>query len=73
MKPEHRSALLALAARRGQKGFSYVLEEALDQYLNGERERDSRRQEILSLAGVLTAEEANELRESARLLRETWR
>ncbi len=36
MKPEHRSALLALAARRGEKGFSAVLEEATGTFLEGE-------------------------------------
>lgn len=73
MKPEHRSALLALAARRGEKGFSSVLAEALDEYLSGERERNRRRQELLSLAGTLRAEEADELRESTKALRESWR
>ena len=36
MKPEHRSALLALAARRGEKGFSNLLAEAIDEFLQGE-------------------------------------
>jgi hypothetical protein len=73
MKPEHRSALLALAARRGQKGFSFVLAEAIDQYLSGERERKRRRQELLSLAGSLSAKEAEDLRQSTKAVRESWR
>ena len=40
MKPEHRSALLALASRRGHKGFSTVLGEAIESFLQGEAERD---------------------------------
>ena len=39
IKPEHRDALLALAARRGQKGFSLVLAEAIEEYLDEERTR----------------------------------
>ena len=62
VKPEHRSALLALAARRGQKGFSAVLEEAIESYLQGEAEREKRMQTVLSLAGALSGEEAEELR-----------
>jgi hypothetical protein len=73
MKPEHRAALLALAARRGDKGFSSVLEEAIETYLSGERYREQRRQELLSLRGSLSGEEAAELRETTRELRESWR
>ncbi len=73
MKPEHRSALLALAARRGEKGFSSVLAEAIEVYLDGERTRVQRRKEVLSLAGSLSAEDARNLRQAATALRENWR
>jgi hypothetical protein len=73
IKPEHRSALLALAARRGHKGFSIVLEEAIENYLRGDTERQKRKQELLSLAGCLSDDEAAELRKTARSLRESWR
>lgn len=73
MTPEHRSALLSLAARRGQKGFSSVLAEAIEEYLNGDRIRESRRQELLSLSGSIPAEDAEHLRRTAQSLREKWR
>ena len=73
MKPQHRSALLALAARRGEKGFSSVLAEAIEEYLNEERTRVQRRKEVLSLAGSLSADEAKSLRSRATSLRENWR
>jgi len=73
MKPEHRSALLALAARRGEKGFSSVLSEAIEEYLNEERTRVQRRKELLSLGGSLSAEEAKSLRRTVTSLRENWR
>jgi len=73
MKPEHRSALLALAARRGEKGFSSVLAEAIEVYLDGERTRVQRRKELLSLAGSLSVEDARNLRDAATALRENWR
>ncbi len=73
MKREHRSALLALAADRGEKGFSSVLAEAIEGYLDGERERAARRKKLLSLAGSISAEEANRLRASTQKLRENWR
>jgi hypothetical protein len=73
MKPQHRSALLALAARRGEKGFSSVLAEAIEEYLNDERTRVQRRKELLSLAGSLSAEEAKRIRTTTAALRENWR
>jgi len=73
MKPQHRSALLALAARRGEKGFSSVLAEAIEEYLDEERTRVQRRKELLFLAGSLSAEEAKSLRSTATSLRENWR
>lgn len=73
MKPAHRSALLELAARRGEKGFSSVLAEAIEEYLDDEQTRAKRRKELLSLAGSLSAEDAKRLRATARSLRENWR
>ena len=73
IKPEHRSALLALAARRGQKGFSAVVEEALELYLASESDRERRRAAVRSLKGAVSADDAAGLRNCARQLRETWR
>jgi len=73
MKAEHRSALLALAARRGEKGFSTVLAEAIEEYLDGERTRSQRRKDLLSLAGTLPPEEAENLRSATSALRGNWR
>lgn len=73
MSPDHRSALLALAARRGEKGFSALVAEAIEEYLNGERARRARRQELLSLSGSLSPKEAENLRSTTRSLRESWR
>jgi hypothetical protein len=73
MKAQHRSALLALAAERGEKGFSSVLAEAIQVYLDGERERARRREEFLSLAGSLSPEEGEDLRARVRAIRENWR
>lgn len=73
LKAEHRSALLALASRRGQKGFSEVLGEAIESFLEGEAERGRRRKTLLSLAGSLSKKEGDALRETAKALRENWR
>ena len=71
MKAEHRSALLALAARHGKKGFSSVLAEAIEVYLDSERTRVQGRTELLSLAGSLSVEDAKNLRDASTKLRGT--
>jgi hypothetical protein len=73
MKPEHRSALLSLASRRGQKGFSAVLGEAIDHYLRQEGDREKRRKKALALRGSLAGESDDKMRRTARDLREHWR
>jgi hypothetical protein len=71
MKPEHRSALLALASRRGQKGFSAVLGDAIETYLRGEAVRQRRRHTFRSVAGSLSKKDADELRRTVQTMRET--
>jgi hypothetical protein len=73
IKPEHRSALLAIAARRGDKGFSGVVEDAIEQYLEGEEKRRHQRAELMNLGGALSPQDAADLREETRALREYWR
>jgi len=73
MTTEHRSALLALAATRGEKGFSSILAEAIQAYLDEDKERRHRREKFLALAGSVSEEEGNELRASVLRLRENWR
>lgn len=73
MKAEHRARLLEIAARRGEKGFSNVIAEAIEQYLVGNAEQDRQREAAQVLQGVLTAEEADDLERTARSVRESWR
>jgi len=73
MNPEHRSALISLASRRGQKGFSAVLGEAIESYLCQEADREKRRKRILALRGSLSGESAEKMRRTVRDLRAHWR
>jgi metal-responsive CopG/Arc/MetJ family transcriptional regulator len=73
LKPELRSRLIAIAAKRGEKGFSSVLNEAVESYLGEEAAREKRRQKALHLRGVLKHEEAAELQKSTAALRASWR
>ena len=70
---EYRTRLIEIAVRRGEKGFSTVLNEAIRTYLDVESERERRRSEVQALRGSLTEEEADALRANIRALRKTWR
>jgi len=73
IKPEHRARLLELAARRGEKGFSSVIAEALDSYLEGVAEKELLRRRALRLRGTLPKREADRLRAETKALRGFWR
>jgi hypothetical protein len=73
LRDEHRAKLLDLAARRGEKGFSAVLAEAIDTYLATLAGEEEKRKAALVLRGCLSMEEAADLRQATRSLRESWR
>jgi predicted transcriptional regulator len=55
---ENRAKLAALAAKRGLRGYSKIIEEALTEYLVRIENRKSEIEEFLNLAGSLSQEEA---------------
>ena len=70
---EQRARLLELAAERGEKGFSRLVQEALELYL---RENGARRERVAAARATLgsfSEKDAESLRESVRVLREGWR
>ena len=73
IRPEHRAKLLELAARRGEKGFSSLVAEALDDYLEERANGDQLRKRALSLRGKFRRGEAEQLRERAAKVRDFWR
>jgi hypothetical protein len=73
LKPEHRAKLLELAARRGEKGFSSVIAEAIESHLARTAENDEARRRALRLRGTLSRKDADGLRHTAEALRDSWR
>jgi hypothetical protein len=68
-----RAKLLEIAARRGEKGFSRLVQEALDQYLADEASRKGRVDAAIALGGSLSEKAADAFEESVRQIRGTWR
>jgi metal-responsive CopG/Arc/MetJ family transcriptional regulator len=69
----HRAALLELAARRGEKGFSVLVRDALDAYLKEEKSRRDWQRGALRLRGSLSPHEGGALKRHITRLRRSWR
>ena len=68
-----RARLLDLAARRGEKGFSRLVQEAVDRLLAEEASRKARVDAALALEGSMCAKAADELAASVARIRRVWR
>jgi len=73
ISPEQRARLMELAARRGEKGFSKLVQQALDAYLRSQAGEEEKRRRALMLKGALDSREAERLRTATREIRESWR
>ena len=71
---DRRAKLLELAARRGEKGFSRIIEEAIDAYFEqlSEEAAEERKRKALAVLGTLSEEGAEAMREAIRDLRRNW-
>ena len=68
-----RARLLELAAQRGEKGFSRLIQEAVDRMLTDDDSREVRTKAALALEGSIAAKEADEMLASVMCIRSTWR
>lgn len=70
---EYHARLLTLAAQRGEKGLSHLVNAAVGAYLGAADDYQRKRAVAKSVKGVLTADEADELRRAADTSRSSWR
>jgi len=70
---EHRARLLDLAARRGLKGFSAIVQEVLHLYLIKASAKSRRGVAVQQFRGCLSKREAHRFRAVATRLRTSWR
>lgn len=73
LSDEIRARLLELAARRGERGFSALVEEAVARFLEEEEKRRRAAREARSVLGTMSEDEARDLEEAVRALRDRWR
>ena len=69
----HRIILLSLSAQRGLRGYSGIIQEALDYYIEHQiRTKDSKR-DILKMKGSWETEETKKIKSKLTELRENWK
>jgi hypothetical protein len=73
IRDDHRAKLLEIAARRGEKGFSAIVAEALELFLRAQEERDGLRRLALEMRGSLDHDESESLRRDTERIRTSWR
>lgn len=69
---ELRARLVELAAERGEKGYSSLVNEALREYLAREEQRQNMLDDVLSLRGSLDEAQAEQLRERVESAWGNW-
>jgi len=73
LKPERRVKLLELAARKGDKGFSSVIADAIESYLKNRNGAGQVRTKALSVRGKFKKKDAELLRHRVTGIRGFWR
>ena len=68
-----RAAVLAIAARKGYRGYSKVIIEALEFYLAEKEAKDSGLSKLLSMRGSWSDDEAKGVRQGIKEARANWR
>jgi len=68
----HRSILLSLAAQKGLRGYSELIQEALEQYIAGQVKESNAKEEVLAMQGSWQQEETEQTRSRLAELREKW-
>ena len=73
LSDEQRAQLLEAAARRGEKGFSSIVQEALTLYFESQEQREAAVLKALATFGTIAESDADRLEKDVRRLRRSWR
>lgn len=70
---DQRAELLKLAAQRGMKGFSQLVQEAINSFLENQTSRAGLIDAALGLKGTLNDKSADEFEARTQSIRKNWR
>jgi metal-responsive CopG/Arc/MetJ family transcriptional regulator len=68
-----RAELLKIAAQRGMKGFSELVQEAVNSYLESQSSRQDLIAAALAMKGALKSKSADDFEERTQAIRRSWR
>ena len=70
---DHRSSLHSLAARRGLRGYSKLIQEAVDLYIQEMTAKERNTEQLLKMRGTWNKEEARNFQNKLREVRRNWK
>jgi metal-responsive CopG/Arc/MetJ family transcriptional regulator len=70
---EHRSSLHSLAARRGLRGYSKLIQEAVDLYIQEMTAKEGGAKHLLQMRGTWNKEEARKFQKKLGGIRKNWK
>jgi metal-responsive CopG/Arc/MetJ family transcriptional regulator len=70
---DHRSSLHSLAARRGLRGYSKLIQEAVDLYIQEMTAKEGGAEHLLQMRGTWNKEEARKFQKKLRGIRKNWK
>ena len=73
LSDDHRGALHSLAAKRGLRGYSKLIEEAIDFYIKEKVKRGDEVKDVLKMKGTWREEEARRVRKRLEEVRQNWK
>jgi hypothetical protein len=72
IQDRYRSILHSLAVKKGLRGYSTIIEDALDTYIDGLSRKDSLKNEILQMMGSWQEEEISQVKDKIKEMRKNW-
>jgi len=69
---KHRSILLSLAAQKGLRGYSTIIQEALDFYIARQTRSANTKMDVLKMKGNWEKSETEEVKHNLAELRKNW-
>jgi len=73
LSDDHRSALHSLAAKRRLRGYSKLVEEAIDLYIKEKAIQENGARHLLKMRGTWSKEEANQVRKRLEEIERNWK
>jgi hypothetical protein len=70
---DHRSSLHSLAARRGLRGYSKLIQEAVDLYIQEKTAKERNVKPLLQMRGTWNSEDARKFQRNLRKIRRNWK